>query len=194
MKRVLKIFLLIGLISLYLFQMQSVIIGFKPVVSFSHHSVQHSHLLQSSLDERRDHSIIFIDGNDDFIDQATSEGWEGDGTPSKPVIITGLSILSAPDPLIYIYQTDLHFQIIDCLLMNGGGDGIVLDNVKNAFIFNNTVYNNGGYGIFLFNVTNVIVSYNEVNGQSGNGIHILRAIDLTISDNEVFDNKVGIRS
>ncbi|MGD8545436.1 MAG: hypothetical protein PVH12_04600 [Candidatus Bathyarchaeota archaeon] len=64
------------------------------------------------------HDPIFIEGNEDFIAQATGKwdvGGTADGSTGNPYIIEEL-IIDGPgqQERIYIDSTDLHFRIINC--------------------------------------------------------------------------------
>ena len=61
---------------------------------------------EKSSSDHFDHAPISIDGNDDFITQATSEGWPGDGSKKNPYVISGLMIDTSED-LIGIRNTNL---------------------------------------------------------------------------------------
>ncbi len=163
-----------------------------------------------------EHDPIFIDGNDDFITQAASEGWPGDGTEESPFVISGLKITTSED-LIGIRNADLYFQVSNCLLIDGI-QGISLNNAENGHIFNNTVYNTIGgnnerWGIFLSQSKNIIISENivyncefafdiqlatEGNMVSNNSVHdninpiMISRSNNTITRNNIYDNDMGV--
>ncbi|MHA1450595.1 MAG: hypothetical protein ACTSP4_14390 [Candidatus Hodarchaeales archaeon] len=62
-----------------------------------------------------EHDNIYIDGNADFLSQASEEGWSGSGNPGDPIIITGLkighSLTYNVKHAIEVYNTDLYFRI-----------------------------------------------------------------------------------
>ena len=95
------------------------------------------------------HSPISIDGNTDFLTQASNNNWGGNGSIDNPIIIENYNITSsATEHMIMILNTDLHF-IIQNNLLNGVnglgkvfGDGIWLNNVQNGQILNNTICSN----------------------------------------------------
>lgn len=106
-----------------------------------------------------DHSIIAINGNNDFITQ----GWDedgGGGTESSPYRINGLKITSTTpgEILISIKNTDAFFIIEDCLLIGQGigtledNVGIMFEHVKNGQIRNNII-NKTTNGIELYQGT-----------------------------------------
>ncbi len=118
------------------------------------------------------HDPILIEGNDQLIQKALEEEWEGDGSSLHPYIITNLHISSGetfPYAAIYITDTDLHFSICNCLLQNSldWGSGIELINVANVKIHQNNIENTiiNGYmsGIQIEGCTNIEIYQNELN-------------------------------
>ena len=100
---------------------------------------------------------IAIDGDADFAATALLEGWPGDGSSENPYIIDGLGIdLGNEDGnCIMINNTRVSFTISNCNLtgannqmMEGGCAGILLFNVFNGELVNNTC-NNNKIGIYL---------------------------------------------
>ncbi|MHA2333120.1 MAG: right-handed parallel beta-helix repeat-containing protein [Candidatus Hodarchaeales archaeon] len=112
-----------------------------------------------------DHDPISIDSNYDFISQATTEDWLGDGSETDPIIINNLKIASL-DNLISISNTDYYFRISNCVLVGLGGGrdggGISLISVSNAYITNNTIENVEGTGIYIEGSSNNIVTDNYI--------------------------------
>ncbi|MHA2247163.1 MAG: right-handed parallel beta-helix repeat-containing protein [Candidatus Hodarchaeales archaeon] len=160
---------------------------------------------------------IYIYGNDNFSDTATTKGWVGDGMKSTPIIIEGFNI-SGSDASIKIVNTSLFFQIRSCLLI-GGNNGIYLSNVTNGYIVentihnanddaidlrnsygntitNNTLYNNIVDGIFLDGSCNNTILNNTCfnNGQSGINVYSYGSLSRnnSIKNNNLINNEVGI--
>ncbi|MHA2294009.1 MAG: right-handed parallel beta-helix repeat-containing protein, partial [Candidatus Hodarchaeales archaeon] len=129
-------------------------------------------LISKRMTQPTAHSPIFIINDADFGGQALSEGWPGYGTKSNPYRIENLAILgSSIDFLIEIRDTDVYFQIKNCLLQ-GGRDGIILDHVTNGKIVNNVIYNNYGSGISLsYSNTSIIVN-NTITNNNGVGLYL----------------------
>lgn len=141
-----------------------------------------------------EHEPIAIDGNDDFITQATSEGWLGDGSEGDPIIINNL-LIKASDQLIWISNTNLHFQISSCVLdgLGGGtgGGGISFNNVSNCYIKNNTIRNFESVGIYLEQSFDCIINGNNVHHSTLNeGIFLWESGYNNISQNFVHDNEL----
>jgi len=90
---------------------------------------------------------IHIEGNIDFINQATLNSWPGDGSQGNPYIIADKSITVYNDTSsgISISNTDIYFEIKNMILENGYYDRynlnplISLKNVRNGKISNNVV-------------------------------------------------------
>jgi parallel beta-helix repeat protein len=101
-----------------------------------------------SLFNYKEHDPIVIDGNADFLSQAITENWPGDGSQSNPFIIDGYSFSnSSNDFSIDIFNSDVHFQISNCKSSKEGGNGgIRLSNGDNGIIKNNII-SNGYLGI-----------------------------------------------
>lgn len=135
------------------------------------------------------HSPIFIDGNFDFIAQAEANQWPGEGTPLSPYVIDGYNIIDNFPSLIIIRYTDVHFQISNCFLSQGGINGICLSHVINGQLFNNTVNNSREDGIFVIDGSeNNTISGNIVSNNNGHGISVVHSGNSVFSGNTVANN------
>ncbi|MFX0067321.1 MAG: hypothetical protein ACFFC7_34795, partial [Candidatus Hermodarchaeota archaeon] len=85
-------------------------------IRHSHDHLLHIQAFQSSLltslpsrsaVEYQEHTPISINGNADFLNQASGEGWNGTGTAVDPIIIAHYNITNASRPLLEIKNTDL---------------------------------------------------------------------------------------
>lgn len=116
------------------------------------------------------HVPIRIDGNDDFVSQAESEGWQGDGTQNNPYIIENYDINASSADGIYIKNTDVYFVIKNCRICDGRrncNSGVEFYNVTNGEIEKVTSYNNY-WGIFLsFSSDNTLTGCVVYYGQLG---------------------------
>ena len=133
--------------------------------------------------------ITPIDGNTNFNDTAFNLGFPGDGSPDKPYSIDNKNITGTGfENLIEIKNTDVYFNITNCLLQNGRR-GIYLENVSHGYIYNNTIFNNAYSGITLqVNCSNNNISTNLVNTTS---YYNSQGIYLGLSDNNsLFFNTV----
>jgi parallel beta-helix repeat protein len=118
------------------------------------------------------HDAILIDGNDEFIAQATAESWPGDGTAEAPYQITGYYFYDVQHSL-EILNTDIHW-IFANNEVDGPGDATVwcsteISNCSNGVVDNN-LFHNRYRGIFFDDVTNVNVTNNIVEDNRLNGI------------------------
>jgi parallel beta-helix repeat protein len=149
-----------------------------------------------------DHEPISINNNNDLIKQAKEEGWAGNGSLSNPYLITGFNISGSGD-LVTVRNTNLCFQIINSIISNGNGDGVVLINVTNGAIVNTTISSNAREGISLYEQTgknslmNISIVNNLIFNNNNNGISIdvvfVRISQITIKNNEISNNgKNGI--
>lgn len=133
-----------------------------------------------------DHSTILIKNNSDFKTIADVENWPGNGTPSSPYLINGYNISDPSNrDLIQIKDTDVHFQIRNCLLSNGEY-GISLNNVKNGQISHNIICNNSQGGIHLPDSSYNIITNNTIIYNNGDGIRLLNS-----NDNNLFGNNIS---
>jgi|GEM_PF-1437327 len=133
------------------------------------------------------HGTIHINGNDDFANQAATNGWTGDGTQGNPYIIEGYEIdAKGGTYCIWIEFTDVWFIIRNCTVWNATGfrqpegAGICLKNTQHGTLENNTCLSNR-WGIFLDTSRD---NYIKNNNCSGN----LHSIYLSSSRNNPIEN------
>ncbi|MHA2238376.1 MAG: right-handed parallel beta-helix repeat-containing protein [Candidatus Hodarchaeales archaeon] len=163
----------------------------SPSYSTSEDFAPNSLEISYSLSQEPPPPIILIDGNNDFAAQASAKNWDGNGSITNPYVIEGISITLEPDAIgIEIKNTDVYFQVANCLLIGGeeviGKIGIRLGNVTNGQVSNNTV-TNGICGMYLDRSHNITIVNNtlaKLQGYRGYGTGIMAAN----SDNNVFDN------
>jgi|GEM_PF-1383821 len=137
------------------------------------------------------HEPIYIDGNEDFASQASSEGWAGDGTEGNPYVIENYDINASSADGIYIYNTDVYFIIRNCTIHDGKSnnhDCIYFYSVTNGRIDNLTSYNNS-YGIELWYSSNNIITNCTVYNNFWYGIYLYSSSNNnTISNCIVYNN------
>ena len=134
---------------------------------------------------------IVIDGNADFLSQASTNSWQGTGTIVDPIIIKNYKI-EASGNLIKITNTNLQFRIQDSILSTGT-IGILLQNVSYATITNNTFQNNGGNAISLIkNSENIHIEHNLIENNGEHGINVEDSSFITVSSN-TFHN-IGLQA
>ncbi|MDD1771545.1 MAG: right-handed parallel beta-helix repeat-containing protein [Methanomassiliicoccales archaeon] len=138
------------------------------------------------------HGVIAIVGNAELISLATSEGWEGNGSVDDPFIITGYDInATGVDSGILVQDTTLHLIVQDCNVYSALLRGILLDNVKNVTLNNNTCSGNGHEGIDLVDSSSNIVTNNTCD-DINYGIYLLNSNNNIISHNTCPSNNYGI--
>ncbi|MFX0090303.1 MAG: hypothetical protein ACFFBD_00970 [Candidatus Hodarchaeota archaeon] len=145
-----------------------------------------------------EHSPISIDGNVDFLNQATNEGWSGTGALGDPIVITGYNITNSSGILLQIRNTNLYFQLSNNLFDGGWGSheiGLFFENVSHGTIDHNIItkmqgrlgqdfLDDGGpvTGVCMFNTTMLTFANNIVSeiygGDSGEG----GSIDINMGD------------
>ncbi|MEM3513429.1 MAG: right-handed parallel beta-helix repeat-containing protein, partial [Thermoplasmata archaeon] len=146
------------------------------------------------------HPPIHINGNADFANQAASEGWAGNGTAENPYIIEEYEIdANEGSYCIWIRNTDVYFVIRNCVLWNATGFsapygcGIVLANVMNGIIENNTVREFSYKGIYLDSSEKIVITSNNVSVSRGTyGIDFWKSHNSTISWNNISTGQCGI--
>ena len=126
-------------------------------------------------------------------------GFSGDGSPGNPWIIQNYEIDGSGEGYcIYIGNTTEHFVIRDCLLRDTQGVrpypfpmssnyGIMLYNVENARIVNNTVTGNEKGVDCLASCRNITIENNRANDNLA-GISIYDMVNGTISNNTANNN------
>ncbi|MHA1974488.1 MAG: right-handed parallel beta-helix repeat-containing protein [Candidatus Hodarchaeales archaeon] len=130
---------------------------------------------------------IDIDGNNDFQLQAALKGWDKggslNGSKLAPYVIDNLNITPATssNPAIKIRNTNLYFNISNCLIHNGTY-GIWLKNVTSATITNNIIENNSYEGVLIDNSTDIIFSHNYVTQNGYEGIRFEQSKNNTLGD------------
>ncbi|MFW9906392.1 MAG: right-handed parallel beta-helix repeat-containing protein [Candidatus Thorarchaeota archaeon] len=143
------------------------------------------------------HDPLFINNNSDLIKQAKEEEWVGNGSLSNPYLIAGLNI-SGLGNLVTVRNTNLNFQIINCIISNGNGDGVVLINVTNGAIVNTTISSNARDGISLYEQTgknslmNISIVNNSIFNNNNNGIFFnivfVKISSIKIENNIIYNN------
>lgn len=145
------------------------------------------------------HAPINIDGNTDFINQATAESWTGDGTSSNPFIIEGYSITSTGSYMLSIINTDLYFIVCNNMLDGTSESGIYFENVQNGIISKNIIKNCRHNGICIKSSNNILLLSNHISYcgpnvlDEGRGIFLFDSSFITIEDNNIEHNKRGIK-
>ncbi|MHA1994112.1 MAG: right-handed parallel beta-helix repeat-containing protein [Candidatus Hodarchaeales archaeon] len=162
------------------------------------------------------HDPIRVNNDDDLRAKAVDENWDvngtRDGSPTKPYIISNVSITLDGERLIWIEGTTLHLIIKNNLLF-GGGTGISLWNTYNIIISNNHIYNNANsgidlqgsnstisknivegnnVGIGLFGHEEAIIIENEIHGNTWKGIGIEAFNNVSIIRNQIYENGEGL--
>ncbi len=177
--------------------------------------------LQPDLDRSlayTDHDPILIDGDQEFHDTATLEGWSGNGSETAPYIITGYRFIAA-EHMFRVSNSGVHYvfagnsldgisgiwcgiAIIDSSngtiasnLVRRAAVGIHVVHVENYVISGNEVWDNIMYGVVVEHASsNVVVSCNRVTGNPDGGIYIGNpygapsSMNLEIAGNNVSAN------
>lgn len=139
------------------------------------------------------HDEIWIDGNEEFIQKASLQGWDGNGSKDNPFIITGYSFNQETQPL-RVWNTNLHWIFIDNLVDGAGGFvqcGTWISNVSNGAIVGNEFLNRHS-AIVVMNVENFSIISNTLHDNFAYGIEVQETMKSgNISDNIVSDCNAG---
>ncbi|MGY5879155.1 MAG: right-handed parallel beta-helix repeat-containing protein [Candidatus Thorarchaeota archaeon] len=167
-----------------------------------------------------DHAAISVNGNADFLFQASIESWDGIGSVEDPIIIEGYKITDSIAIGIQILNVNLHWILKDCLIDGSPpyACGIDIQNCSNGEISNNIIQNRD-VGIqylegnincsFLYNqvlnnqdtafkviggMANCIISGNNFSGNAGNNFWMTGGFnDSEVTDNTIMGGQNGIR-
>ena len=132
--------------------------------------------LKSSANSERIHI------NNNWTDTKTAGICTGDGTESNPYTLKNLIIdAGGIGNAVRIENTVEHFKIENCTLFNSGGNfhdsGILLDNVSNGQIINNTMYDNT-HGMDISLCLNLKIVRNR--------FYDLRGINMVYTNDSIF--------
>lgn len=142
-----------------------------------------------------EHEPILIDGNQDFLNTASIEGWTGTGSEQSPITIKGFNI-TGDYYGIKITNVDLNFKIEGCLINGSEGEldwsfGILLDNCSSASIEKSTIW---GFdvGICLSNSIHTLVNRTEV-FESFFGVFVNHSSYVRLHSLDIVMCGVGVR-
>lgn len=142
---------------------------------------------------------IVIDGDQEFAQMASLEGWPGNGTKGNPYIIQGYSIDAQEiGSCITISNTTVHFLIRDSLLLNAGplgddpGCGIIFQNVTNGAIENIVCQGCEFAGIWINVSAGIKVFNSSCSGSISYGVLVTDSPDCFIFGCECDDTVMGI--
>ena len=139
------------------------------------------------------HDAIWIQSNQEMIDQADDESWSGDGSVETPYIISGYSFNQDTQPL-RIWNTDLHWIFTGNLVDSDGEDmqcGTWIDNASNGLISGN-IFRNRHSGLVFMSVENVNVTDNVIYSNTATGMDFLNTMtNCEVSGNEIYHCSIG---
>ncbi|MGY5870762.1 MAG: right-handed parallel beta-helix repeat-containing protein [Candidatus Thorarchaeota archaeon] len=140
-----------------------------------------------------DHDAIFIDGNADFLSQASTESWEGAGSAESPIVIEGYRISDTSTEGIKIWNVDLHWKIRDCLIEGGPpyACGFYIDNCSNG-VFSNNIIRNRDVGIQAYEGTyNCSFLNNQILNNQDTAFKVLSGMGNCIISGNNFSDNIG---
>ncbi len=141
------------------------------------------------------HDPIVINGDANFSDTASAEGWEGNGSSGNPYIINGydIDLGGATGHCINITNTRVNFTISNCNLTGANvnpGAGIYLNNVTNSKIISNIFLDNY-HAIYLYECDNNTIADNTCDTNTF-GIYLDDSDSNTVANNTCSSNSYGI--
>lgn len=129
---------------------------------------------------------ISLDGNTAF------KGiFPGSGTSTDPYRIENRDFedLTHTQVVISISNSDVYF-VINNSVIHGGYTGILLHNVTNGVIFNNTIYNNSDQGIDIEeNSEFCTLEKNRIYNNTHHGCRILDSSNIALINNTIYENE-----
>jgi parallel beta-helix repeat protein len=131
------------------------------------------------------HDPIWIQGNQDFANQANASGWIGNGTSSNPYIISGCSFNQETQPL-RIWNTNVYWIFAGNLITGVIGVsqcGIWIEGCSNGAILNNEIrYRHSA--MYISDVENLTISGNYLHDCFGNGFEMTGGVrNCTVQNN-----------
>ncbi len=142
-------------------------------------SVDYQVSSNSNIDEVKADSAILIETDEQFNRIASERHWPGTGTVSNPYIISDLIF---PQGKIFISNTNVYFLIVNNTFHNPN-DGIILRNVANAIIYNNSITNAYGNAIIVDSCLGISIIGNSINNSNQHSISIVDTYNFTIESN-----------
>ncbi|MFW9767393.1 MAG: right-handed parallel beta-helix repeat-containing protein [Candidatus Thorarchaeota archaeon] len=138
------------------------------------------------------HEQIWIQSNEEFDFQASTDGWAGDGSEEHPYIITGYLFDCESQP-IRIWDTNVHWILIDNIIDGVGSNiqcGTWIENVTNGAIIDNEIFNRHS-GIAVTGYTELNITGNYIHDCWGSGIEVLGMLNQSIIQDNVIENVGG---
>ncbi len=152
--------------------------------------------LSSQDRDRIPHDPIKIDDDEEFKQTAFEEGWNGTGSKDSPYMIKNYDINSKGSTSgVYIANTTYHFKIKNCYIHDAmnlkeqKGSGIVLKNIKNGMIQNNSIKENYKNGVNIIDSSDIVVDGNTVDNNQDSGVSITNSQNISVSSNSYTQNK-----
>lgn len=138
-----------------------------------------------------DYAAISINGNADFLYQASAESWVGDGSSESPIIIDGYNISDTSVEGIKIWNVDLHWIIRNSIIEGGPpyACGFSIDNCSNGE-FSNNIIRNRAVGIQAYEGThNCSFLNNQIMNNEATAFKVMSGMsNCIISGNTLLDN------
>jgi parallel beta-helix repeat protein len=134
---------------------------------------------------------IEIGGDQDFENQAATNGWLGNGTAQNPYIIQNLSISSESDLelLVNITDTTVHFEFRDSVL-SGGQWGVYFWDVSHGSVTNSTIEGSSGANIYCGYCDHIWIENNTIKSSDADahGLEWNTVYHSVIENNSIIDN------
>jgi parallel beta-helix repeat protein len=174
-----KLLILLAIVSVFLITGQTLIISNSSQIK----------LERSYSPSYAAHSVIWIQNNQEFQNQATAESWAGNGTESNPYIISGYSFDQDTQP-VRIWNTDVYWIFKNNLVTGTVGSaqcGIWLESCSNGAIIHNEICNRHS-GMYTSSIENTVIFENIIHDCRGNGLEIGGGMSNTIINENTIRN------
>ncbi len=133
---------------------------------------------------------MHISGNDDLLQKAADNGWQGTGTKEDPIVIQGYRFLSDMH-MFTLSNTDLYVNFTNNVVqgMHHTWCSLVISLTRNVIVCNNTIFG-GGIGVHLLAANDSIVTRNTIFDTGFDAVFMDNGCDGNIViDNFFYDNK-----
>jgi parallel beta-helix repeat protein len=145
-------------------------------------TIQEATVVSSTV--RTERFPLRIYSNEELLEQAVENGWQGSGTQEDPIIIENYIIRNVSHAAL-ITDTDLHFVFRNNIIEGIGKQwcAVVTSRVRNAVITNNTI-RYGAVGVHAINTNDSVFSDNVMYENLWDGIYM----ELSSSNNIISGN------
>jgi len=174
-----------------------ILLAFSPIINnnfnFNRGNIVDFTLDKNNLKISAVSGKIHINGNSEWLSFKNDGSCSGEGTYSNPYVIEDLVIDgSGSVRCIWIENSNIYFEIKNCILFKAINCGIRLSNVLNGRLINNNCSFNEGRGMDIRSTHDTEIINNSVSNNGGGGIAVQSSQNITVSLNSVNGNHIGM--